>query len=159
MTNTNEAVAAEKAVVVKDTKNNVTRPGSGTATGKVWEICDTLYSQATDETPITRARVIKAAEAEGVNVSTAATQYGRWRTYMALGRETAVAVKAEGEVAPKKATKTKKSKAAEAAEAAAPVVEGDEAEGVLDTEAAPETEVAHAETHPAFADEDGEAQA
>ena len=130
---------ASKAVVVKDTKNNVTRPSAGTSTGKVWEICDILYAQATDENPITRARVIKAAEAEGVNVSTAATQYGRWRTYMSLGRETAVAVK--GEAAPKK-TRSKKAAAAEVAEVAAPVVEGEDV--------AP---VAEGDTHPAFADE------
>lgn len=155
MTNTNnEAVAAEKAAVVKDIKNNVARPGAGTATGKVWEICDVLYARATPENPITRASVIKAAEAEGVNVSTAATQYGRWRTYMSLGRETAVAVKGEGESAPKK-TRAKKANAAEAAEAAAPVIESDEA---VPTTAVAEAPVA-AETHPAFADEDGEAQA
>ena len=146
----NTQTEASKAVVVKDTKNNVTRPSAGTSTGKVWEICDTIYAQATDENPITRARVIKAAEAEGVNVSTAATQYGRWRTYMSLGRETAKAVKAEGEAAPKK-TRSKKAAAAEAAEAGAPVVEGD----ALDAEAP----VAEGETHPAFADETEEAQA
>ena len=136
---TNTQTEAAKAVVVKDTKNNVTRPSAGTSTGKVWEICDTIYAQATDENPITRARVIKASEAEGVNVSTAATQYGRWRTYMSLGRETAVAVK--GEAAPKK-TRAKKAAAAEVAEVAAPVVEGEDV--------APVTE---GETHPAFADE------
>ena len=141
----NTQTEASKAVVVKDTKNNVTRPSAGTATGTVWEICDTLYAQATDENPITRARVIKAAEAEGVNVSTAATQYGRWRTYMSLGRETAVAVK--GEAAPKK-TRSKKAAAAEVAEVAAPVVEGEDV--------APVTE---GETHPAFADETEEFQA
>lgn len=134
----NTQTEAAKAVVVKDTKNNVTRPSAGTSTGKVWEICDTLYAQATDENPITRARVIKAAEAEGVNVSTAATQYGRWRTYMSLGREPSVAVK--GEAAPKK-TRAKKAVAAED-DHAAPVVEDDNA--------AP---VAEGETHPAFADE------
>lgn len=138
---TNAKTEAAKAVVVKDTKNNVTRPSAGTATGTVWEICDTLYAQATDENPITRARVIKAAEAEGVNVSTAATQYGRWRTYMALGRETSTVVKAAGEAAPKK-TRAKKANAAEAAESAAPVVESDV-----------EAPVAEGETHPAFADE------
>lgn len=147
---TNAKTEASKAVVVKDTKNNVTRPSAGTATGTVWEICDTLYAQATEDNPITRARVIKAAEAEGVNVSTAATQYGRWRTYMSLGRETAVAVKAEGEAAPKK-TRAKKAGAAEAAESAAPVVESD-----VVVEEAP---VAEGDTHPAFADETDEAQA
>lgn len=142
----NTQTEASKAVVVKDTKNNVTRPSAGTSTGKVWEICDTLYAQATDENPITRARVIKAAEAEGVNVSTAATQYGRWRTYMSLGRETAVAVK--GEAAPKK---SRAKKADVAAESAAPVVESD---AVVE-----EAPVAEGETHPAFADEADEAQA
>lgn len=86
---------APKAEVVKDTKNGVTRPGAETSTGKVWAIADTLHAQATKEEPISRAAVIKAAEAQGINVSTAATQYGRWRTYNGLGKETSKAVKVE----------------------------------------------------------------
>lgn len=93
-----QAVETEKAEIVKDQKNGVTRPTAGTATGRVWKICDTIYANATEENPITRARVIKTAEAEDINVSTAATQYGRWRKYMGLERETPKAVvAAEGE--------------------------------------------------------------
>lgn len=114
-------VAAEKAVVVKDTKNGVTRPGQGTATGRVWEICDTIQAGATPENPITRARVIKAAEAEDINVSTAATQYGRWRKYNGLERETAKAVVASTDGSAE--VKPKKTKKAKATEAAAPVIE------------------------------------
>jgi hypothetical protein len=86
-------VAEPKPVVVKDTKNGVTRPGKDTDTGRVWAICDTLNASATDEDPISRAKVIKHAEAKGLNPSTAATQYGRWRTYNGLARETSKAVK------------------------------------------------------------------
>lgn len=99
---TKEKKAAEpKPVVVKDTKNGVTRPGKETDTGRVWAICDTLKASATEENPISRAAVIKHAEAKSINPSTAATQYGRWRTYNGLGRETAKAVKpAEATAAP-----------------------------------------------------------
>lgn len=92
-----QAVETEKAEIVKDQKNGVTRPTAGTATGRVWKICDTIYANATEENPITRARVIKTAEAEEINVSTAATQYGRWRKYMGLEREAPKAVVAAGE--------------------------------------------------------------
>ncbi len=114
-------VAADKAVIVKDQKNDVTRPSADTATGKVWAICDVIYAGATEDNPITRARVIKTAEADGINVSTAATQYGRWRKYMGLGKETAKAV-VDGEAATKKAKTPKATKTAKA-EAGAAVVE------------------------------------
>lgn len=91
----------EKPVVVKDTKNGVTRPGPDTSTGKVWAISDTLQAAATEEAPITRSAVMKQAEAQGINVSTAATQYGRWRQYNGLGRETAKAVVEKAPKAPK----------------------------------------------------------
>ena len=64
---------------------------------------------------------------------------------MSLGRETAKAVKAEGEAAPKK-TRAKKAVAAEAAESAAPVVED-----ALATD--PAAHATEGEKHPAFADE------
>ena len=119
----NNEVAAEKAVVVKDQKNGVTRPSADTQTGKVWSICDVIYATATEDNPITRARVIKTAEAEGVDVSTAATQYGRWRKYMGLGKETAKAVVA-GDAAPAKASKAKsKAAKAEKVEAGAATIE------------------------------------
>lgn len=79
-----------KTEIVKDEKNGIVRPGAETATGKVWAIADTLQASATEDNPVTRAAVIKLAEAKGINVSTAATQYGRWRTYNGLAKETAV---------------------------------------------------------------------
>ena len=48
------------------------RPKAGTATGKVWEIADSMPEAD-------RAEVIAACEAEGINASTAKTQYGKWR--------------------------------------------------------------------------------
>lgn len=116
---TDSKVEVEKAVIVKDTKNDVTRPGAETSTGRVWAICDLIYSEATPDNPITRSRVIKTAEAEDINVSTAATQYGRWRKYMGLEREAPKAVKEKTETK----SKTKKVDTAVKAEAGAAVVE------------------------------------
>lgn len=111
----NTEVEATKAEIVKDQKNGVTRPSANTQTGKVWAICDLIYAQATEENPITRSRVIKTAEADEINVSTAATQYGRWRKYMGLERETPKAV-----VAATDKPKAKKASKAAKEEAAAP---------------------------------------
>ncbi len=69
----------------KDTKNDVTRPKAGTATGRVWEISDEQSKKAGE--PAKRKDVIAAFVAEGGNPSTAATQYGRWRKYNGLGRD------------------------------------------------------------------------
>ena len=57
-------------------QNGVTRPSAESATGKVWAVADSL-SQAAGK-PAGRAEVLKAAEAAGLNTTTAATQYGRW---------------------------------------------------------------------------------
>ena len=46
------------------------RPSAGTTTGRVWEIADELQD---------RAAVIKACTDEGINKSTATTQYGKWK--------------------------------------------------------------------------------
>jgi hypothetical protein len=70
----------------KDTKNDVTRPKAGTATGRVWEIADEQSKVAGE--PAKRKGVIDAFVAEGGNASTGATQYGRWRKYNGLGRDT-----------------------------------------------------------------------
>ena len=72
----------EKVVVVKDTKHDVTRPKSGTKTGRVWEIADAASAQLGK--PAGRKAVIDAAVSEEINPSTAATQYGRWRKYNGL---------------------------------------------------------------------------
>ncbi len=69
----------------KDTKNDVTRPKAGTATGRVWAISDDQSAKAGE--PAKRKDVIAAFVGEGGNPSTAATQYGRWRRYNGLGRD------------------------------------------------------------------------
>jgi hypothetical protein len=90
------APAAQATATPKQpSQNGVTRPRSGTATGRVWEIADSL-SQAAGK-PVPRGDVMKAGEAEGLNSATIATQYGRWRKFHNLGRYTAEV--AEGEAA------------------------------------------------------------
>lgn len=79
-----EAPAAAPPVVKQPAQNGVTRPRTGTATGRVWEIADALSAQGGK--PAARAEVLKAFEAEGGNSSTGATQYGRWRKFHGLGR-------------------------------------------------------------------------
>ena len=145
MSNTKDAVA-EKVEVVKDIKNGVTRPGPDTATGRVWAICDVLFASQTEDNPVTRARVIKNAEAEGINVSTAATQYGRYRKYHGLAKETAVAVKTTEPKAPK----GRKAKTEAAVDA--PVVE----EAVV--EATPEVATAAEPDYLAEGEAEGEAE-
>lgn len=70
---------------VKDTQNGVTRPNPGTKTNRVWEIADAMSAEI--GAPAPRKKVLEAAMAEGLNVATAATQYGRWRKYHGLGAE------------------------------------------------------------------------
>lgn len=79
------AKKAEKAASKMPTQNGITRPGAGTGTGKVWDIADRLSAET--QKPAERGAVIKAAEAEGVNISTASTQYGRWRQFHGLKAE------------------------------------------------------------------------
>jgi len=76
-----EAPAAE-AKVEKDIQNGVTRPKAGSKTGRVWEIAD---SQGTENA--VRKTVMDLCVAEGINASTASTQYGKWRKYNGLGKE------------------------------------------------------------------------
>lgn len=81
-----ETAAPEAAVETpkQPSQNGVTRPKSGTATGRVWEISDELSAQA--GSPAARADVMKAGEGEGLNSATIATQYGRWRKFHGLGK-------------------------------------------------------------------------
>ena len=59
--------------------NGVTRPGDGTTTRKVWEISDE-QTKATGA-PAKRADVVAICAAQGINASTATTQYGKWSKY------------------------------------------------------------------------------
>jgi hypothetical protein len=77
-------VQAQPAATPQPSAHGVTRPRSGTATGRVWEIADELSAQA--KQPAARADVLKAFESEGGNPATGATQYGRWKKFHGLGR-------------------------------------------------------------------------
>jgi hypothetical protein len=112
MTETATAPAVEKTTKV--IQNDVTRPGAGTATERIWLIADEQSSAA--GAPAKRADVLKQAEAEGINVTTAATQFGRWCKFHGV-KPTPAAPK---EPKAPKAKKEKKAKA-EAAPAAEPV--------------------------------------
>ena len=74
--------AKEAAKVVRQVANGVTRPADNTTTARIWGIADDLSAAA--KAPASRADVLRIAEAEGLNTSTAATQYGRWRVFNGL---------------------------------------------------------------------------
>jgi hypothetical protein len=113
---TEKAPKAEKPARIQ--QNGVTRPNQGTNTGAVWEIADALSKDSGK--PATRKDVLDKAVDKGINVSTAATQYGQWRKFNGLGKE---------ETAPK-AVAVKKPVAAEKVE---PEVEDpDEEDGLED---------------------------
>lgn len=78
-----EAVKEQrKPAAEKDTRNDVTRPKAGTKTGQVWEIADRISGELGEAAP--RREVMEQGVAAGVNGSTVATQYGRWRKYHGL---------------------------------------------------------------------------
>lgn len=58
------------------------RPKPGSSTGKVWDIADKVLADHADmglNAKELRATVIAQCEAEGINPSTAATQFGKWK--------------------------------------------------------------------------------
>lgn len=75
-----EAPKVEKAP--KDEQNGIVRPKAGTKTSRVWEISDAMSAKLGEPAP--RKPVLEEAVSEGLNPSTAATQYGRWRKYHGL---------------------------------------------------------------------------
>ena len=104
------APAAPK--VEKIVQNGVSRPGVGTATERIWAIADELSTAA--GAAVKRAPVLTQAENEGLNVTTAATQYGRWCKFHGIK---AAPKEAKEPAAPKapKAPKVKKEVATGAA--------------------------------------------
>lgn len=84
---TTEAASTEQATVAKVQQNGVTRPKDGTTTGRVWAIADEI--SAKNQRPATRKEVIDQVHAEGINTSTGATQYGKWRKFHGLVGEEA----------------------------------------------------------------------
>lgn len=80
---TEAPVVEEKAP--KISQNGIVQPGAGSTTGRIWDISNDLSAAA--GAPAKRADVLKACQEEGINASTAATQYGRWRKFHGLGKE------------------------------------------------------------------------
>lgn len=80
-----ETTPAKEPKPPKDEQHGVTRPKAGTSTGAIWAIADEMSAAA--GAPAARKDVLAAAVSSGLNVSTAATQYGRWRRYHGLGAE------------------------------------------------------------------------
>jgi len=81
-----EAPATVEPVKVEQEKaNGVTRPKAGSKTGRVWEIAEQLGEE------VTRKGVVDTCVAEGINPSTASTQYGKWRKFNGMTAEKAKA--------------------------------------------------------------------
>lgn len=53
------------------------RPAPGSTTGKVWTICDELSANRTKD--VSRAEIMAACTAAGINPATAGTQYAKWK--------------------------------------------------------------------------------
>ena len=86
MTEQNQTPEAQAEVKEpKIEKNGVVRPRTGTGTAKVWEIADALSAAA--NAPAKRKEVLDECTKQSINVSTAATQYGKWRKFHGLERE------------------------------------------------------------------------
>lgn len=70
--------SAPKEPKEKDPNAPPARPKATTTTGLVWQLADEAFEKAGNQMP-NRADVIAACEAEGINSSTAATQYAKWK--------------------------------------------------------------------------------
>lgn len=108
------AAKAEKAPkapkVEREVQNEITRPKADSATGKVWELADTISKR--EKRPATRAEVFEANAALGddaINEATVATQYQRWRVFNGVERA-APAPKPAKEAKAPKAPKAPKAK-------------------------------------------------
>ncbi len=70
-----DAEASEETRIQKGRLQNP-RPGTGTKTGRVWEIADRILKETGTAN---REAVAKACMQEGININTASTQYSYWR--------------------------------------------------------------------------------
>ena len=75
-------VKEPKPVIAKIEANGIIRPNENTATGNVWTIADQISAE--NKRPAERGEVVKQALSQGINESTAATQYGRWRKFFGV---------------------------------------------------------------------------
>ena len=89
-------------------QNGVARPGAGTTTERIWVIADEISTSA--GAAAKRADVLAKAESEGINITTAATQFGRWCKFHGIK----AAPKAPVDDAEPKAPKAPKAKKAKA---------------------------------------------
>lgn len=83
-----EAPVAEETKVAKprnESQNGISKPASGTKTGRVWEIADAISAKL--QRPALREEVMKACEGEGINRGTIATQYARWTQFYGVSKE------------------------------------------------------------------------
>lgn len=62
-----------------EASSKISRPGKGTATGKVWDIADSLVIDG--ELPEKLAVVSKCVE-QGIHPSTAGVQFSKWKRYI-----------------------------------------------------------------------------
>lgn len=79
---TTETAAEAKPAVVKvkqEERNGVVHPKAGTACGKVWEVADQLTAKLGHVAE--RKDVMEVVTQRGINPSTCATQYARWRKF------------------------------------------------------------------------------
>jgi len=84
-TKTTEAKPEKTPRVELPKANGVTRPSSGTKTGRVWEVADEISAARGEPAP--RKDVMEKCKAEGINEATIATQYGKWRKFHGLKAE------------------------------------------------------------------------
>lgn len=110
-----QAPVQEAPKPVKDERNGVTRPATG-STRRVWEIADALSQEK--GAPASRKEVTEAAEKEGLVIGTIHTQYGRWCKYYGLVKpaEERARIRAEAKAAKEAEKEAKKAEKAQAAE-------------------------------------------
>jgi len=75
---TSKLPAPEKGGSRSKKEGGYTRPKEGTATGRVWDICDEQM-KLNDQIP-DKQLILDLCTAEGMNPSTAGTQFGKWKS-------------------------------------------------------------------------------
>lgn len=80
-----EPKAEKTPKAAAEKRNGITRPAAGTVTGSIWAAADKLSAKL--KRPPLKKEVTEALPAD-INASTVATQYGKWRRFYGLARET-----------------------------------------------------------------------
>jgi hypothetical protein len=93
------AQPAKPARADRQQKNGVTRPASGTATGKIWDLADKLSADAEGQ-PVPIATLRAHADLRQTNENTLKTQYARWRNYHGIKGRVGQPVKSAEEGGP-----------------------------------------------------------